>query len=67
MNQLFDRSISDRFCHEATIKISSRFFDEAIRSPIFINYLTCTRKMIICTIGFLSFIRKIEKNDGYTI
>ena len=31
MNQLVDRSISDRFCHEATIKFSSRFFDEAIR------------------------------------
>ena len=32
MNQLVDRSISDRFCHEATIKFSSRFFDEAIRN-----------------------------------
>jgi len=31
MNQLINRSLSDRFCHEATIKISSRFFDEAIR------------------------------------
>jgi len=31
MIQLFDFFISDRFSHEATVKVSSRFFDEATR------------------------------------
>ena len=31
MNHRFDYFISDRFSHEATLKISSRFFVEATR------------------------------------
>lgn len=32
MNHRSDFFISDRFSHEVTLQVSSRFFDEAIRS-----------------------------------
>jgi len=42
MNHRFDFSISDRFSHEATLKISSRFFVEATRPIPYFSSVTGT-------------------------